>query len=98
MTDPELHISLLTVEVVIPWAQSLKDRRSAVHSLKGRLRARFNAAVADVDHQDTWQRAVIAVCMLGSSRRQLEKDMSKVRKLCEDTRDVQLAEIRQEWL
>jgi uncharacterized protein YlxP (DUF503 family) len=98
MSNPDLYISLLTIELLIPWAQSLKDKRSAVHGLKDRLRSRFNASVAEVDHQDKWQRAIIAVCLLGNDRRQLESDMARVRKLCEEARDVQLAEMRQEWL
>ena len=69
-----------------------------MHGLKDRLRSRFNASVAEVDHQDKWQRAIIAVCLLGNDRRQLESDMARVRKLCEEARDVQLAEMRQEWL
>jgi uncharacterized protein YlxP (DUF503 family) len=48
---------------MIPWAQSLKDKRSAVHGLKDRLRSRFNASVAEVAYLDKWQRAVIAVCI-----------------------------------
>lgn len=98
MPDTDLFVSLLTIEVMIPWAQSLKDKRSAVHGLKDRLRSRFNASVAEVDHQDKWQRAVIAVCMLGNDRRKLDSDMTRVRQLCEEARDVQLAEMRQEWL
>jgi uncharacterized protein YlxP (DUF503 family) len=96
--DPELHISLLTVELMIPWSRSLKDKRSAVHGLKDRLRSRFNASVAEVSHQDKWQRAVLAVCMLGSDRGRLESDMTRVRLLCEAARDVQLADMRQQWL
>lgn len=98
MSEPAYFISLLTIELVIPWAQSLKDKRSAVHGLKDRLRSRFNAAVAEVDHQDKWQRAVIAVCMLGGDRRQLESDMSRIRQLCEEARDVEIAGISQQWL
>lgn len=98
VSDPDLNILLLTVELVIPWARSLKDKRSAVHGLKARLRARFNAAVAEVDHHDKWQRAVLAVCMLGNDRRQLESDMAQVRRLCMEARDVQLGEQRQQWL
>ena len=98
MAEPGLFVSLLTIELVIPWAQSLKDRRGAVHGLKDRLRARFNAAVAEVGPQDKWQRAVIAVCMLGNDRRRLESDMARVRQVCEEVRDVQLAELRLEWL
>jgi len=96
--DPDFLISLLTIELIIPWAQSLKDKRSAVRGLKDRLRSRFNASVAEVAGQDKWQRAVIAVCILNSDRRQLESDMAKVRQLCEEARDLQIAGMHQQWL
>jgi uncharacterized protein len=98
VSDPDLFISLLTIELMIPWARSLKDKRSAVRGLKDRLRSRFNAAVAEVSHQDKWQRAVIAVCILGGDRRQLESDMARIRQLCEEARDIQLADMTQHWL
>ena len=98
MSDPDLFISLLTIEVMIPWARSLKDKRSAVRGLKDRLRSRFNASVAEVAYQDKWQRAVIAVCILGSDRRQLESEMAKVRQLCEEAQDLQIADMHQQWL
>jgi uncharacterized protein YlxP (DUF503 family) len=96
--DTELSISLLTIELMIPWARSLKDKRSAVRGLKDRLRSRFNASVAEVSYQDKWQRAVIAVCILGSDRRQLESEMARVRQLCEEAQDLQIADMRQQWL
>ena len=98
MSDPEFFISLLTIELMIPWARSLKDKRSAVRGLKDRLRSRFNASVAEVAYQDKWQRAVIAVCILNSDRRQLESDMARVRQLCEEARDLQIADMHQQWL
>ena len=98
MSDPDFLISLLTIELMIPWAQSLKDKRSAVRGLKDRLRSRFNASVAEVAYQDKWQRAVIAVCILNSDRRQLESDMARVRQLCEEARDLQIADMHQQWL
>ncbi|MGB5718465.1 MAG: DUF503 domain-containing protein [Gammaproteobacteria bacterium] len=98
MPDTDLFISLLTIELLIPWARSLKDKRSAVRGLKDRLRSRFNASVAEVGYQDKWQRAVIAVCILGSDRRQLESDMARVRQLCEEAQNVQVADMHQQWL
>ncbi len=98
MPDTDLFISLLTIELLIPWARSLKDKRSAVRGLKDRLRSRFNASVAEVAYQDKWQRAVIAVCILGSDRRQLESDMARVRQLCEEAQNVQVADMHQQWL
>jgi uncharacterized protein YlxP (DUF503 family) len=96
--DPDLFISLLTIELLVPWARSLKDKRSAVRGLKDRLRSRFNASVAEVDYQDKWQRAVLAVCLLGNDKRQLESDMSRVRQVCEEAQDLQIADVHQQWL
>ena len=98
MSDPDLFISLLTIELLVPWARSLKDKRSAVRGLKDRLRSRFNASVAEVDYQDKWQRAVLAVCVVGNDKRQLESDMGRVRQLCEQAQDLQIADIHQQWL
>ena len=98
MPEPDLFISLLTIELLVPWARSLKDKRSAVRGLKDRLRSRFNASVAEVDYQDKWQRAVLAVCVLGNDKRQLESDMSRVRQLCEEAQDLQIADMHQQWL
>ena len=98
MSDPDISISLLTIELMIPWARSLKDKRSAVRGLKDRLRSRFNASVAEVAYQDKWQRAVIAVCILSSDKRQLESDMTRVRLLCEEARDLQITDMHQQWL
>jgi uncharacterized protein YlxP (DUF503 family) len=96
--DPDIFISLLTIELLVPWARSLKDKRSAVRGLKDRLRSRFNASVAEVDYQDKWQRAVLAVCLLGNDKRQLESDMSRVRQVCEEAQDLQIADMHQQWL
>lgn len=98
MSEQSFFISLLSVELSVPWAQSLKDKRSVVRGLKDRLRARFNASVAEVGYLDKWQRALIAVCIIGNDKRQLESDMAKVRQLCEETQDVQITGMDQQWL
>ena len=98
MSDPDLFISLLTIELLIPWARSLKDRRSAVRGLKERLRSRFNASVAEVGYQDKWQRAILAVCIVDGDRRQLESAMTRIRQLTEEAQDVQITGMRQQWL
>ncbi len=96
--EQDLHIVLLSIELVIPWARSLKDKRSAVAGLKNRLRARFNASVAEVQYQDKWQRTVIAVCMLGAERPRLESELARIRQLCAEARDLQLVRVTQQWL
>src|SRR5262249_22653379 len=64
--SPMTVIALLTLDVHIPHAQSLKDKRMVVRRLKDRLRSKFNVAVSKVNHQDLWQRSQLSVVTVGS--------------------------------
>ena len=52
------------LEILIPQSQSLKEKRSVLLRLKGRISNRFHCSVAEVDHQDLWQRAAIGVALV----------------------------------
>jgi uncharacterized protein YlxP (DUF503 family) len=67
-----MPIGLLTLEIHIPDARSLKDKRQVIRSLKDRLRANFNVAVAELDHQDLWQRSRVGVVSISGDGRHLE--------------------------
>ncbi len=55
-------VVVVELDVYIPGAQSLKEKRAALESLKRRLRNSFNVSVAEVgDHKNSWQRAQLAV-------------------------------------
>jgi len=55
-----MTVALLSLECYLPMAQSLKDKRMVLRRIKDRLRA-LNVAVAEVAHQDLWQRAGLGV-------------------------------------
>lgn len=59
-------IGVLTIELHFPHARSLKDKRRVLHGFKERLKGRHNVAVAELDHQDKWQRALIGIVTLNS--------------------------------
>jgi len=71
-------IAFLTLEVRIESAHSLKDKRHVTRSLKERLRAGFNVAVAELEHNDLWQRATLGIVSISDSRDYLEGLMAKV--------------------
>jgi len=73
-----MPVGLLTLEIYIPDARSLKDKRQVLRSLKDRLRRRFNIAIAELDGQDTWQRAVVGVVTISCDARHLEDALEKV--------------------
>jgi uncharacterized protein YlxP (DUF503 family) len=57
---------LLSIECYLPASQSLKDKRMVLRRIKDRLRA-FNVAVAEVAHQDLWQRAGLGIVTVATS-------------------------------
>ena len=95
LPDEPYFITLLTIELVIPHAQSLKDKRREVRGLKDRIRSKFNASVAKVGYQNKWQWAVLAVCLVASDKRQLVSDTARIRTLCEEATDVAITAIDQ---
>jgi uncharacterized protein len=71
-------IAFLTLELRIEAAQSLKDKRQVVRSLKDRLRAHFNVAVAELDASGLWNRATLGVVSISDSRDYLDGLMKNV--------------------
>lgn len=63
-----MPVAHLTLEIRIEHAQSLKDRRHVVRSLKDQLRQSFNASVAEMDEAVTWQSATIGIAAISRSR------------------------------
>jgi uncharacterized protein len=74
----EMPIGLLTLEIHIPDARSLKDKRQVLRSLKDTLRAHFNVAVAELDHQDLWQRSRVGVVSISSDSKHLEGSIAAI--------------------
>jgi len=71
-------IGVLTLEIHIEDAHSLKEKRHVVKGLKDRLRVRFNVAVAEIDYQDSWQRAVVAAVTISGDRVHADSVLQKV--------------------
>lgn len=63
-----MPVAQLTLELRIEHAQSLKDRRQVVRSLKDQLRQGFNVSVAEMDDAVTWQSATVGVVAVSRSR------------------------------
>jgi len=73
-----MPIGLLTLEIHIPDARSLKDKRQVLRSLKDRLRAHFNVAVAELEHQELWQRSRVGVVSILGDGKHLEDSFQAI--------------------
>jgi hypothetical protein len=63
-----MPVAQLTLEIRIEHAQSLKDRRQVVRSLKDQLKQGFNVSVAEMDEAVVWQSATLGVVAISRSR------------------------------
>ncbi len=72
-----MTVALLSIELYLPMSQSLKDKRMVLRRLKDRLKA-SNVAVAEVAHQDVWQRAGLGVVTVASADAVAEQTLSSV--------------------
>jgi len=62
-----LFVAVLRVHLHFSGSGSLKAKRSELNSVKAHLRQRHSAAVAEVGHQDSWQRSTLAVAVVDRS-------------------------------
>ncbi len=62
-----MPVGTLTLEISIPHAHSLKDRRQVVRSLKGKLRHGFNVSIAELDEGLVWNRATLGIACISNS-------------------------------
>ena len=73
-----MPIGLLTLELHIPDAHSLKDKRQVLRSLKDRLRGKFNVAVAELEGEGSWQSSVVGIVSLSNNAGFLEQSLRTV--------------------
>ena len=73
-----MPVATLTLELAIEHAQSLKDRRQAVRSLKDKLRHSFNISVAELDDALVWNRATLGIAAISNSPAYLAGQLREV--------------------
>jgi len=83
-------VGLLTLELFLPDAHSLKDKRSLVRPLIQRLRRDWNVSVTEVGHQDAWQRATLAVASVNTSTPQVHHTLDEILRHVEGQHTIHL--------
>jgi uncharacterized protein YlxP (DUF503 family) len=73
-----MFVCVARLTLQIPDSGSLKAKRQVLRRVTERVKARFNVAVAEVDDQDLWQKASIALAVVGNERRHVDEQMEKI--------------------
>ena len=87
----------MKLELELPYASSLKDKRQTMRSLKDRLR-RKNVSVVESDHQDAWQRATVEIALAAVSRGAAEEKREELRRALLNYEELSIVEWREEFV
>jgi hypothetical protein len=88
----------MSFELRIPTSRSLKTKRAAIRPIVDGMRHRFRISVAEVDHQDQWQRATIAVAVVAESERRVRELLDAAERFVAGAPDVELLGREIGWL
>jgi len=75
-----MFIGIGRFEIFIPASESLKDKRQVLRAVTSTVRNRLNVSIAEVDHQDLWQRAAFGVTCVSESIGHCRKVLQQVEK------------------
>lgn len=93
-----MHAVALRFELHVPESGSLKAKRAAIRPIVDGLRHRFKVSVAEVDHQDTWQRCAIGVALVSGQYHHLDAMADDVERFVAMAADVELLDVTRCWL
>lgn len=93
-----MYVGLLSIEIYLPEAYSLKSKRFILRSLKDRIKNKFNVSIAEVDYMDLWQRSVVGIACVGNEFKFINQTLNKILTLIQDTTTIDLIESKMEIL
>lgn len=91
-------VGILTIEIHISEAHSLKEKRFILRSLKDRIRNKFNVSIAEIDANDLWQRCVLGVACIANETKIINQILDRVKNTILNTPTVELIDSRMEML
>jgi hypothetical protein len=93
-----MHVGLLRVDLRLPAAQSLKDKRRQILRLRERIKQKFNVSISEVGEHDKWQRLDLAIVMVNTDRVPIDQVFGKILSLIAGKSDVEILDQRIEFL
>jgi len=85
-------IGVCQLELFLHENFSLKGKRQVLRSIVQRARKRFNIAIAEVEDQDLWQKAVLGICAVGNDRQKVNSTLDQVINFIEGTQLTDVAD------
>lgn len=73
-----MSVGLLVVDCLLGSGHSLKEKRSILLSLTKKLQNQFNISIAEIEHQDLWQRSKLAVVCVNTKWQAVERILNRI--------------------
>jgi uncharacterized protein YlxP (DUF503 family) len=93
-----VHVVVVRFELHVPQSRSLKDKRAAIRPILEGIRNRFSLSVAEVGHQDKWQRATIGGAVVSGSPSHANEVVQAVERWVWSRPDVEVAGFDSQFL
>jgi uncharacterized protein len=93
-----VHAAAISFDLHVPESRSLKTKRAAIRPIVDGLRHRFHVSVAEVAHQDQWQRAEIAVAIVAESDGRVQHLLDGVERFVAAAPAIELLRTETAWL
>jgi uncharacterized protein YlxP (DUF503 family) len=93
-----VYAAAVRFDLHVPASRSLKAKRAAVRPIVDTLRHRFHVSVAEVDHQEMWQRAAIAVAVVAGSHRHLTEVLDTLERFVRSSTEVEVLDTETAYL
>jgi hypothetical protein len=93
-----MHVACLTLELHFPDVHSLKEKRAVLRPILEGVRRRFAVAVAEVDHQDRWQRATVGMAAVSGSAGHAQDVLDAAERFVWSFPEVNVTESQRDWL
>ena len=94
-----MSLGLLTLHIYLPGCASLKEKRGRLKPLLARMHREFNVSAAEVDYQDVWQNAMIAVALVSNDNGHTQRALQRIVDWVESSwPDVELIDDRLELM
>ena len=89
-------IGVCQVELLIPASDSLKAKRFVIQSIKTRIKNKFNVSIAEVDHNEKWQRTVLGLAIVTNERKFIDKTFNQILNLIDNEANVEMIDHQME--
>ena len=73
-----MFVGVCQIEIMLPGSASLKDKRFVLSSVKTKIQNKFNVSIAEVAHNELWQRALLGLALVTNEHKMVDQVFTKI--------------------